>query len=116
MSRGQRDDLFTPAVKERIGGDQKRACPQLHAGFEGRFEVALAAGVDDMELEPEHPRSLGYIVCLDRCSGLARIDQHGDHSRAWNQLMQQAQPLRFYLGGEEGHPGDVAAGPVETGD
>ena len=76
----------------------------------------LAAGVDDSELEPERARSLGHLVCLGRCSGLARIDQHGDHGSAWNQLMQQVQSLRFHLGGEEGNPGAVAAGPVETGD
>ena len=42
--------------------------------------------------------------------------QHGDHGRAWNQFMQQAQTLRLHLGGEEGHPCDVATGPVKTGD
>ena len=30
--------------------------------------------------------------------------------------MQQRQPLRSEFGGEPGHPGDVAARPVEAGD
>ena len=55
-----------------------------------RFEFALVAGVDDMELEPEHARRFGHLVPLLGYSGLARIDQYGDHARARHQLMQQA--------------------------
>src|SRR6516225_2162163 len=84
IPRCQCDDLFTTTVKERIGGNLKRAGPQLQTRREGRFYVALAAGVEDMELEPEHTRSLGNLVCLGACIRLARIYQCCDHGRARN--------------------------------
>ena len=84
MPRGRCNELFTPAVKERIGGDQKGAGAQLRARCEDRFEVVLAAGMDDMELEPEHACRLSHLVCLRTRGWLAWIDHRNDHGCAWN--------------------------------
>ena len=53
MAERQRGELFAPANEKCIGGDHKRVGPQLEQGCEDRIEVALGAGMQDMELQPE---------------------------------------------------------------
>ncbi len=46
-------ELFAAAGEECIGADHERACPHLDQGCEDHVEVAFAAGVQDMNLQPE---------------------------------------------------------------
>src|SRR6266567_3661631 len=48
----QRDELFAPAVEERIGADEERAGLQLEERAEGRVDLAFRAGLQDNELHP----------------------------------------------------------------
>ena len=48
-------------------------------------------------------------------SGLCRIDEERHDGRRGDQLVQQFQPLRFYLQVNISHAGDVAARPVKAG-
>ncbi len=49
MARGQRHELFKPAEEEWVVADKQRADPLLDEGYEGRVELAFAAGVQNME-------------------------------------------------------------------
>ena len=53
MAQGQCDELLAPAIEEWIAADHERAGSQSGQGCEDRIEVALGAGEQDMELQPE---------------------------------------------------------------
>ena len=63
MTDRQRGELFALASEECIGGDHERACPQLGHGCKDSIEIAVAARMQDMELQPE-----GASRCLQRLS------------------------------------------------
>ena len=47
---------------------------------------------------------------------IIRIDEDGDGRCRGRQLVQQLQPLALQHRAHDAHAGDVAAGPIETGD
>ena len=57
--------LLAPADEERIGADHQPARAQLDKLCKDRIEVALGAGIQDMELQPEGAggrlRPLGWV-------------------------------------------------------
>jgi hypothetical protein len=48
----QRGELFVSADEEWIGSDDDPAGSQLNEGREGRLDVAIGAGTQNMELQP----------------------------------------------------------------
>jgi hypothetical protein len=53
VAEGQCGKLFAMGVEERMAGDHEPARSQLDQSREDRIEVALGAGIEDMEVQPQ---------------------------------------------------------------
>ena len=53
MARRQVDQLDTPVGEERTGADEERIGPLAHQGCEGRIDLAAAADVENLDLQPD---------------------------------------------------------------
>jgi pimeloyl-ACP methyl ester carboxylesterase len=84
------------------------ASSQLDHGREGRVDVVVGAGSQDMQLQPESTRRVSHFArfCLDLL-GVIRVDEHGNAGRRGDQLVQQLQPLRYELHLHRGHAREV---------
>jgi hypothetical protein len=90
---------------------------QLHQFCEDLIEIALGAGVEDMELQTEGVGCRLQVSC--RClgiSGIGRIDEDRHDGHRGKKLVQQFQPLRRYHHVQLGYARDVAARSVKAGD
>src|SRR5216683_8325753 len=117
MADGQRAEQFAPAIEEWITADHEPACSQSDHICKNRIEVAVGAGMQDMELQSEgarrHLQVSRYGVGT---SAIGRVDQYGEVRRCGDQLMQQVQPLRPQLHVQDAHARDVAARSAQAGD
>ena len=52
MERRQLDQLDTPPVEGGAGGDKEGVGPITYKGCEGRIDLAVCTGVDDLDLQP----------------------------------------------------------------
>src|SRR6185312_346736 len=83
---------------------------------EGRIEVALAAGIYDIN---QLSCSAGCLLNLSQYRfvvGVGRIYEHGDRAPRREQLAQKLQPLRSHHGGEVDRAGRISTGASEAGD
>jgi hypothetical protein len=53
VTERQCGELLAPALEEWIGDDHEPARPKLGQVCKDRIKVALAAGMQDMELQPQ---------------------------------------------------------------
>ena len=117
MAERQRGKLFAMADEKRATTDNETACFQLHQLCEDFIEVAFAAGIQDMDLQPHgaggrrNRARRGF-----RNSGLGRIDKERHDAGRWEQFVQQLKPLRRDLYIRLGHPGDIASRSTQAGD
>jgi hypothetical protein len=75
-------ELFAPANEECVGGDHEAACPQLDQSCEDRIEVALGAGIQDVELQAEGMGRRLHASCICLGKSVGRVDeQHNDARR-----------------------------------
>src|SRR5262249_40568519 len=103
-------ELFAAAGEKRRGANDEPACPQSDQVCEHRIEVALSAGVQDMELQAEGVGRRLQVSCIYLGkSGIGRVDEVRKGARRGDQFVQQFQPLRRYLRVQVGHARDVAA-------
>ena len=58
MAGCQRRELVAPAGEERIDGEDERASVELDEGGKGGVDLAFAAGLQDLELDPLRARYL----------------------------------------------------------
>jgi mitochondrial fission protein ELM1 len=56
VAERQCGELFAPDAEERLGAEQECASSQLDHGREGRVDVVVGAGSQDMQLQPESTR------------------------------------------------------------
>jgi hypothetical protein len=56
MACRQRNDLFAPAVEERIGQDQRGVDSLLGKERKGSAEIGLVGSAGDAQLQPESAR------------------------------------------------------------
>ena len=116
MACRQRHELLAPVVEEWIGADDERAGLQLDKGREGGLDVALGAGLQDMELHPLRARRFLHVSDHALGARIVRVHEQGDHPGLGNQLGKQLEPLGHQLAGEDAEAREVAARPRETGD
>ena len=85
------------ANEESIGSDHQRAGSLLDQGCERRIEVAFAARMQDMELEPELAGRRLRVLRHGLGIGICRVDEQRNDGGRGDQLVQQRQPLRHQL-------------------
>ena len=117
MARGERRELDAPAEERPVAGDEQ-------ASSRSRTMVAKAASISRLLL------ALRTAICSpERARRIRRVSQRGLAIACWSgltstaianrlghQLVQQPQPLRHHLGGEEINAGRIAARPGKAGD
>ena len=112
VERRQLDQLDTPAGEGRAGADEKGVGPLAHKSRECRIDLAAAAGVEDLDLQPHGAGGrLDVSQSWTSVSRIGRIDEHGHTSRSGHQLAQEFQPLCRQLDREKIDPCQVAARP-----
>ena len=84
----------------RAGWLKKGPAPTKSASVRSRANVAnaasisrLAAGVEDLDLQPHGARSRFHVSQRDLGVSIGRIDEHGHSSGCGHQLTQELQPL-----------------------
>ncbi len=82
---------------------------QLEEGCESGVDLALGAGLQDME--PQPLRASCFLRLSNDALGnrIVRVHQHGDHLGLGNQLGQQIEPLGHQLDGEDAKSRQVAS-------
>src|SRR5262245_32587671 len=112
----QRNELYVTAVEQRVGTYQQRINWLLGKPRKGRINIAAGGGLEDFDLLPGgQGRSLN-VRDKGLCGSEVGIDHHANAQGSRLQLMQQSKLLCPKLCRDEGNTGNVAAGPVETGD
>src|SRR5439155_25144432 len=111
----QRKQLIAPSVEERIAADEERVDPLLDEAREGRVDLAVAARVLDVEMQPKYACCRLRVARLGLRTWICRVDEEADRSGYRHQLVQQLQPFRREFVAKEAHACDIATRPVEAG-
>src|SRR5215471_18708466 len=99
MARGQLDDLLAPGGKEWNAENNKRIWPLLGEGGEPFVNLAVCAGLKNIDLLAECTSGILQVLQLARAGQKVRVHERGDRGRSRKQLMQQAQSLRLQCTG-----------------
>jgi hypothetical protein len=92
--------LHPPAGEKAVAANEKRVGPLAPQSCEGRIDLAAAAGVDDLDLQPEGAGSRFRIPHRPfGIRGIGWIDEHCHTNHSGNQLTQEFQPLCLQLAG-----------------
>jgi hypothetical protein len=87
----------------------------LHETRECRVDIVAAARILDDELQSERLRRCLRVAHLGLGSWIFLVDQKPDHSRVWNQLVEQLQPFGRECVVQKGRSSDIAARSVKAG-
>ena len=112
--RRQRDKLISAADEEDVEADEQGTGIELGQGRKRPAEIALASGVDSMDLLPEQARGVLHVFPLGPAIRQIRIQQHADHGGLWSQFVQQFKSLRRQVSEVQAHPCCVTARSVEA--
>src|SRR6516165_10267426 len=108
ISSRQLDKPLPVGGRERAATDEQRASPALHERCKGTLEVTLTLDLENDELLPDGLRRGLHFSALSLGVRTARIDEHANCRRFWDELAQHVQSLRPQLDGEKAHAGDIA--------
>ena len=112
MARGKHVHLIAPIGEQWIGGDEKCIDTPAHEPSKRRVDLALVAGILDLNLLPERARRRLDVQGF-RCGiRIGRITKKPDRRRAGQQRAQQFQPLWSRGVIHPAYAGDIAAGPI----
>ena len=114
--RCQCGDTFPLRGRKCAGADQQRAGAALNEGGDSRLDVAVAADIDNDELQTDRLGRGLHVCSLRLGSRTVDVIEHANRRRLGNDLAQQFQSFRPDLGAEPRCTSDVATGPVEAGD
>src|SRR4029079_11141579 len=98
VAKRQRAKLFANAREERAGADNEPTRLQLEQPGENYIQVRFAAGIEDMELQPQsacsRQRFLHHGFHNRR---LGRVDEKRQRRAARKEFAQQLKPLWHYF-------------------
>src|SRR5262249_43633895 len=114
MTNCQGGDLIAVTEKEWVSTDNKHTGSQLYHRRKDRVEVALGAGMYDMELQPELAGRRLQVSRLALGTGKGRVEERGRDGRCRHQLVQYLHLLLHQRHAQVGHARDVAAWSVEA--
>jgi hypothetical protein len=86
--------LHTPGVEQKARADEKRVGPLARKRCESRIDLATAAGVEHLNLQPHGASGRFHLLQRCRSRGNGRVDERGHIHRSRHQRAQQFQPFR----------------------
>jgi hypothetical protein len=87
--------VFGSAIKERVTANNERACLLLGQVPKYGIDVAVGAGIQDLQLQSDCAGRRPHIFRYGGgTSAIGWIDERGDICRFRDQLVRQVQPLR----------------------
>jgi hypothetical protein len=116
MADRQCGEMFAPADEKSVGADHEAAGLQFEQPGEDRLEIALGAGTENLEVEPQRAGRRLEISRLDFGIGIGSVDERANGCRRRDHAVQQLQSLRLQLRAQCGHAREIAARSVQTGD
>ena len=116
VAGGQCEDLFVSAEEERVGSDYERTSTQLNHRCKDAIEVALGAGMQEIELQSKLASRCLKVSRLDLGTGIGRIDERCHDGCHGHHLVQHFYLLLHQLRGQVAHARDIATWSVEARD
>src|SRR5664279_1313690 len=113
---GERYDSGASQQQERIGTYQQRSYSLLFDRRKGCFEVLIAGSLEWLDFDAKTARGGLNVRKLFSEGWRSGIEQHAEGCRLRQQVVQQANPLRFDGGAQYTDAGDVVAGTTEAVD
>src|SRR5208337_5122771 len=110
----QRDDLFALDDEEGVARDDERTRVLLHETHKCSVEVALAAGLRNVNLKTKRAGRRLYIACIHLVPRVIGIDQDTDHGGVGNDVMENPYLLLQELLGEEGGAREIPVGTIKA--
>src|SRR5262245_1764378 len=117
VQRRQMGQLDPPAGQGGSGPDEQRIGPVARHGLERRIDLAIAVGIEDLDLQRH--RACRRLEVAQRRLGVGRIrgiDEHGDATSPGYQRAQELQPLCHDLAVEKIDARTIAARSGEAWD
>src|SRR5437868_2061719 len=103
MTRNQRHDVISLAVKEGVRAHDERVSPLLNKDSELPVDFVLLARAQENDLLPEGACCRQQVSRYGLGVGISRIDEHGESACGGQQVMQQTEPLGPDQCAEEGN-------------
>src|SRR5262249_34315691 len=115
--RGQGDKLHGTADEKPVWSDEQGVGPLACKAGKGRINLADRRGVDDLDLQPKSVSGfLDDVQCGLGIGNIGRVNKYGNANNLGHQVVQEPQPLGYYLSYKKIDPRRIAAGPSEVGD
>src|SRR5262249_11664373 len=111
----QSHDLITPAVKERVGCDEKRASALLNKR-EGRLKIAVGGRICNDKSNIETRGCRFHLFELSSSYWVGRVDENANSVNVREQLAQEPNSLRPETRSKKNNPRHVASWSMEAGD
>ena len=98
MTSRQRREFFRVLVVEVAAVDQDRPNPLLRKSCEGRFEIAIGAGIHNSELQTQRARRRLQVCDGGWGNRNCRVRENAEYGSIGYQLAEQLQFFRRELG------------------
>jgi hypothetical protein len=103
------------ASAKEVGADDQRVGVKLLKSCEGFVDLAVIAGIYDLDLMAGHRSGGPDIRNYSFGERIVRIDEDGHQNGFGHEFVQQPELLRAELARENGGSGDIAARTVRPG-
>jgi hypothetical protein len=114
VARRQGHDQTTSTVEKRIGAYKQCAGPCPHNIREGRFDLNIAAGVEDHHFLADCARRRFRFLDIRHSRRKIRVRKHCDGRGRGNEIVQDAQTLLDQFRGKDVDSSRIAAGSGEA--
>ena len=98
MTRRERNDLISPAYKERACADDERAGPLPHKVCKRHVDVTRGPGIQHNKLQPKNTRGRLNLTYPRRGIRNVQVHEQSNDSRIGHEFVQQRQLLRLQIG------------------
>ena len=88
----------------------------LQKSCEGRFEIAIDAGIHNNELQAQRERRHPQIWDHKLGSRKSRVRENAEQGSVGYYIVDQLQSFRRQLDSQNRDAGEVRAGPIQAGD
>jgi hypothetical protein len=98
MAGRQRGEFFRPSSEEGTLANEDRTDALLRKSCEGRFEIAIAPGIRNKELQAQRARRRLQVCDDGLCRWKGRVDENAEQGSIGHQVTEQLQLFRRQFG------------------